>query len=234
MKTLIFLLLIVKGFVGISQNATVKKFRKLKHTEIDEARKHIVRMEQDSVLLVRIHSRTKQIAYYEKYGNVKAANKLKKSTDKKNMRLINAFRSNFRFCEVYFFEDTFSRYILENRLSEIRFYSDSLTIDTSIHLSTTKFYIAEIGETENNKEGYRSENRIVVGENGAERRTEQYGDYKLNVTALLIRDNRFNQLQDSFPYYVKMFKGRNSQDFFDRKVYRLDYNLFYFLSRTNS
>lgn len=228
MKTLIFLLLIVSGFTGFSQNATVRNFRKLSKEQYNEARRNITEMEQNSVLLVRIHSKTKQIAYYEKYGNLKAASNLKKKTDKRNLRLINAFRSNFRFCKVYFFEDTFSTYILENRFSEIRFYSDSLTVDTAIHLYNSKFYIAEYGRTEDNKEGYRSENRIVVSDSGTEQRTQQYGDYKLNVTAIIIRDNRFNQLFEPFPYYVKMFNGIYNRNYFNKKVYLLDENLFYF------
>lgn len=167
-----------------------------------------IQLLKNGVLLVRIHGRSQEINYYKKYNNFKAAQNIENQTREFNKELIKAFKQGFNFCPVYFFEDTFSMQVLNGNLDKIIFYTDSLVQDTSIRVTNSTYYIAELGVTEGDTSAYRSDYYIDSDEEGTGKEKRLYKEENLNVTAFVIRDKSFVMLHEPFPYYSKIF-GKN-------------------------
>ncbi len=176
---LFFILLLF--FVGHSQtNPTLKDYKKDREQEQKVAQKNILLM-KEGVLLVRLDFKRKEIEYYEKYNNVKAAKKLKKKQQVLNQYIIHSFDSLFHFCPVYFFSSADSRKVLDGKMTDIIFYNNRCEPDTTIKWMENSFFIAEFG---------RIEGDTTLSESS-----------KLSAAALVIRDNKFQQLRDPFPYF---------------------------------
>jgi hypothetical protein len=54
-------------------------------------------------LLVRLKTSENSINALEKVGRVKKANRLQSKQEKENLKIINAFKYRFDFCDVYYF-----------------------------------------------------------------------------------------------------------------------------------
>jgi hypothetical protein len=169
----------------------------------DKAKKDIVAL-KDGVILVRIHSRSREINYYEKYSNFKEVKRIETKTNAFNKDLIKAFRSTVDICPVYFFEDTFSTAIVAGDIEKVIFYNDSLTLDPTIKISKSNFFIAELGVTEGDTSGYRSDYIITNNDKGTVREVRLHNDGNLNISAFVIRDRNFVMLHGPFPYYSKI------------------------------
>lgn len=231
MKNLLFIGMLLSSLIGFGQRAKVNKNLEANRNAKEKAKKEISEL-KDGVLLVRLHGRTKEINYYLKYNNAKAAEKVSKKANKRNQMIVNAFRQNFDFCPVYFFEDTFSMQLLNGQLDKIVFYSDSLTPDSSIKVNSSKYFIAELGMTENNAENFQSDTYITTDETGTHRSDRQYGDASLNISAIVIRDKKLNQLRKPFPYYMKVFSGFINKGRINHKVDLWNSDLHDFLEST--
>lgn len=201
------LLFLVISFHGYTQNATFKTNSAYRKAMKAKAKKDI-QLLKNGVLLVRIHGRSQEINYYKKYNNFKAAQNIENQTREFNKELIKAFKQGFNFCPVYFFEDTFSMQVLNGNLDKIIFYTDSLVQDTSIRVTNSTYYIAELGVTEGDTSAYRSDYYIDSDEEGTGKEKRLYKEENLNVTAFVIRDKSFVMLHEPFPYYSKIF-GKN-------------------------
>lgn len=207
MTKLTLILFVLIASFGFSQNATFKSNSDYRKAMKAKAKKDI-QLLQNGVLLVRIHGRSQEINYYKKYNNVKAAQKVDEQTKTFNKELIKAFRQGFNFCPVYFFEDTFSMQVRNGEFDKIIFYSDSLTQDPMIKVTTSNYYIAELGFTEGDTTGFRSDYFIESDEDGTGKETRLYKEENLNISAFVIRDKNFVMLREPFPYYSKIF-GKN-------------------------
>lgn len=144
------------------------------------------------VLLVRLFSHKDQIQYYTKNNNIKAAEDLTIKTAKLNQYLINGIQASFEFCPVYFFEDSYTLDVLAGNFEKVLFYSDSLIKDPSIKLPAGKLcYVAEYSFT-------KSDTKTT---------DEYYEASNLGVPALVVMDEKLNQLKRPFPYYCKFSSG---------------------------
>ncbi len=177
----LFLIFLSFSFTSFAQtDPTYKDYKKEREGERKVAEKNILLM-KEGVLLVRLDFKSKEVAYYEKYNNTKAANKLKKKQIEVNQYIIEAFDSLFNFCPVYFFGEKDSRNILEGRMNEVIFDNLNCEPDTSVKWKNESFFIAEFGRIEGD--------------------TTLEESSKLSAAALIIRDNKFKQLRDPFPYF---------------------------------
>lgn len=210
-----FLLLSCQVF---GQNATFKSNAEFQQAMKEKAKKDIQTL-KNSVVLVRIHGRSQEINYYKKYNNFEAAHKIELETQEFNRDLIKAFRQAYKFCPIYFFEDTFSYQILSGNLDKVVFYSDTMTPDTTIKVVSSNFFIAEFGITEGDTSGYRNDYRIMTNEEGSGRSTSLYKEENLHISAFVLRDKRFVMLHRPFPYYSKLFGKTPSFVRMRKKIY---------------
>lgn len=216
-KIYIFFFFLI-SLTGFSQNATFKSNADFQQAMNKKAKKDIQTL-KNSVVLVRIHGRSQEINYYKKYNNFEAAHKIELETQEFNRDLIKAFRQSYKFCPIYFFEDTFSRQILSGNLNQVIFYSDSMTLDSSIKVTNSDFYIAEFGITEGDTSGYWNDYKITTNEEGTNRETSLYREENLHISAFVLRDKNFVMLHRPFPYYSKLFGKSPSFVRMSKKIY---------------
>ncbi|MDD4149403.1 MAG: hypothetical protein PHE33_05185 [Bacteroidales bacterium] len=170
--------------------------------EYIEAKNHIVRLHDSSVLLVRLQTKERSLQVYRNAGRNKFADKEELKQKSLNQLIINAFRKNFNFCEVCFFYSDKSSYIKKGEFSEVRFLNDSLKEDSSIKpdFENYHYYIAEF--------------KTVASET--------------MIQGLVIMNSEFKQLDKPFPYYAKNPFFASKSKFAFTTVKRLNRNLHHF------
>ena len=129
---------------------------------------------KESVLLVRLKDRKKEIEYYKKYDNYQEANAIKNKQEEINNLIIRAFKNHFDFCPVYFFYSSESTKLLKEGINNISIFNFEKQIVPTDALSS--FFIAEFAAI-----------RDTDGTTSSS-------------PALIIMDNKFNQLEKPFPY----------------------------------
>jgi hypothetical protein len=204
-KTLLLFTFILFASVGMSQNATIRQNSEFRQTMQNKAREDVQKL-KDGVVLVRIHGRTQEIAYHREHDRMAVADRIEKQTRAFNQDLITAFRKHYKFCPVYFFEDTFSTCFTTGRLSEVIFYNDSLQPDSSIRFNNNNYFFMEIGFTEGDTTKFRNEYMITSNDQGTHRETRMYSEENLHLLAFVIRDKNFVMLHEPFPYYERLYK----------------------------
>ena len=206
--TRIFLYLLVLPFLSFGAfsqtDPAIKTYKKERTQERKVAEENILLM-KEGVLLVRLDFKRKEIAYFEKYGNTKEANKIKKKQAEINQYIINSFDSLFQFCPVYFFSTKDSRNVLEGRMDEMVFFNMQCEPDSSIKWKETSFFIAEFGRIEGD----------TTLEEGS----------KFSAAALIIRNSNFKQLRDPFPYYSIYHEWGDKKKKFLQPTRRMNKNL---------
>ncbi|MFN6015227.1 MAG: hypothetical protein ACK47F_11105 [Flavobacteriales bacterium] len=206
MTRIIFLLCILLiGLQSLAQNATIKKNSDYRKTMVAKGKEDVLKL-KNGVLLVRIHGRTKEIAHYKKHGRSEMVERLEKETMTFNQNLISAFNEKFKFCPIYFFEDTFSLYFTSGRINDVIFYDDSLKPDASIQLNNSNYFFAEIGFTEGDTTRFRNEYMITSNEEGTHQETRMHSEENLHLLAFVIRDKNFVMLHEPFPSYERLYK----------------------------
>ncbi|MCO4814196.1 MAG: hypothetical protein KC454_05750 [Flavobacteriales bacterium] len=186
MKNFIFLfaILLISNFVqGQKKNQpglTMSEMKDIKLAERKAAKEAIYTL-SEGVLLVRLNFKNKEINYYEKHENTKAAERLKKEQAKHNVQIIKAFRDLYTFSPVYFFGMNDSESVLTGKFNDVTFYDDKALPSESIKLNSKDFLIAEFGMVE----------RDTSNSEGA----------TTSLSALVVRSNDFVQLRDPFPFY---------------------------------
>lgn len=101
-----------------------------------------------AVVLFRLDLKQKQIDYYRKYNNTKAADRLEEKTRKDNLTIIQAVRAKFDVCPVNFFDGESSANVLEGKWENVLFLSDSLTkVSASNFQNKDNFFVAEYSYT---------------------------------------------------------------------------------------
>ncbi|MDD2636101.1 MAG: hypothetical protein PHW82_11445 [Bacteroidales bacterium] len=197
MKTTIHILTLLIVFTCLSNIASSQIINK--HIE---AKNHIVRLHDSSVLLVRLQTKERSLRAYRDAGRNKFADKEELKQKALNQQIINAFRKNFNFCDVYFFYSDKSLDIKNAEFSKLVFLNDSLHEDTSISPNLKKHYV------------YIAEFKTITPETG--------------IKGLVIMDNNFNPLNKPFPYYAKNPFFASKSKFAFTTVKRLNVNLHHF------
>lgn len=156
---------------------------------------------QNGVLLVRLDQQQRRIDYYTKYNNLKEAEKVKQKMLTENRAIIDAFRTYYKFCPLYFFAMEDTRTLLEKGPGAITFYNDSAQADPAIRPPDLAFFVAEFGFVSQDTTIYVSGRALDPSNESNPEGVRYYGGSKNTKPALVIFDNTMEQLRDPFPYY---------------------------------
>lgn len=191
-------------FLGFSQSsederATWKKLREDKEICRIYAEKAIYDMKHNGVLLVRLNFKQKQIDYLRKNGNNEYAEKLVEKCRLDNKYITEAFQENFDFCPVVFFKMNDSRKLIEGKIDSMEFFNHSLEkIDFSP--DSSRIFIAEFGRIKQDTVQYLSDRTLSPGD--STHRSQYYGGSKNSRSALVIMNEKFQQIREPFPYFA--------------------------------
>ncbi|MGB1241060.1 MAG: hypothetical protein ACPG49_00970 [Chitinophagales bacterium] len=165
---------------------------------------------KEGALLVRLKTRQRTIDAFKDRGYLKMANQVEMKQKTRNQRLMNAFRKNFSFCEVYFFYSEDSEK-MRSEMYEGIFLNENLEKDAGIVLNEDFILTAEVGNI--------IKDPVSVDASG----NEYAATWGMSESLLVIKDANFEQLRRPFPYYV-----RAGDRFIDKKVAKLNKRLFAF------
>lgn len=99
----------------------------------------------NGVLLVRLHTSEAGIQALRKQGEYRLADEKRKAQLEENRTLMDAFRKEFSFCNVYFFYSNHTDDVMNGRWQGI-FLNPDLQEDSSIRLAPGTYFAAEFGE----------------------------------------------------------------------------------------
>lgn len=198
MKTLIFISAMIIGTLGISQTSN----KELKQIKEELSVKYINDLNR-GVLLVRLKTKSTTINALKEHGQLEKAKKVEKEVLEFNVTLIQAFKSNFNFCDVYFFTSDYTSRVKNKQFNEVFFLDDKGEVDENITPNPDVFLIAEYGSVEADTVTYYQGTHTQQGKEGLETRDTYSGRGSFGFEALLMRNDQFVQLSDPFPYYIK-------------------------------
>ncbi|HIP31696.1 MAG TPA: hypothetical protein EYG86_02940 [Crocinitomicaceae bacterium] len=182
-KTFLPFLFLVISIASFSQKATTLEQQNLQiDTNWKEAMTNIHKL-KTGTLLVALDFKAKKVAYYNKYNNTKAANKLETQQLEINRNIIHSIDSLYTFSKVLYFNVDDLRKVKEKKLKEITFYNSLGEKDASMKLSTDFFLVGSFS---------------TVSENYEEEATYAA---KNSVNAFVLLDENLKQLKRPFPYY---------------------------------
>lgn len=168
-------------------------------------------------LVVRLKTNENSVNAYRKAGRNDIADRIIREREAQNMKLIDAFRSSFDFCKVYFIMTKNSKALLEGKRDV--FVNDNLLPDSSIVLEGNNFLFAEYGSITTNvvKDDYHysNVNKTEASTNSA------------STSVIFISDTTFTQLREPFPFYQTVYldKFDKAVDRLNRALYKSYYNL---------
>lgn len=224
MKYLLSIVFLIGLSVSAQERAKIKDniaYRKLQKAVAEES---ILKL-KDGTLLVRLNMRQKEIAYYEKYGNTKGADKTRKKQLKQNTQITKGFSEHFNFCNVYFFAMEDSRLLLEGKVDSVKFYNPSLSVVDTLKLDPNNYFISEFGIVESDTVFYYKGTTPDPGSVNNPEGVSYYGDQKNSLPALIIRNKDFYQLKDPFPYYAGYNPGGNVNKRYANAIRKLNQRL---------
>lgn len=188
------------GFLyAINKPKEKASYRRLKR----QASKSQIQQLKDGVLLVRLKTLHKSIDALKKQGRPAKAARLKLRQAEENDAIMQAFKMNYDFSDLYFFysqhsnkvkEGNWGTYFLDDKFEETVSFSPNkgqkvFTAElTNLEADTTKYF-----------RHYRS--RVAAPDS---LRPLFYGSPDFNFEAFVIKDQSFIQLNKPFPYYQRM------------------------------
>lgn len=179
---------------------------------------------KNGVLLVRLATGEHVIKAYKDAAREDLALEIASQIAYKNKLIASAFKNYFTFCPVYFFYSNYSEFILNNQLDNLVIMNAELIPEAKPQLKTG-FYIAEFARIEADTTGYwefyRNKNRSEEGK----REAQLYAGGNSNISALIIKSDKFVQLKKPFPYFVKYRPEREQEREINPKVKMLNEKL---------
>jgi hypothetical protein len=160
---------------------------------------------KNGALLVRIHTKENSIEALKSSGQVDVAKQVEEKQIAYNNEVITAFRSEYKFCPVYFFSSKYSENVASGKMDEVVFYNDKLMEDSTIKFVQGDFLTAEFGPLDPDTATYYEGDYYDRSGKGLEEKDAQYGASNLGIEALKIMNKQFIQLRDPFPYYVRTY-----------------------------
>jgi regulator of replication initiation timing len=224
MKYLLSIVFLIGLTVFAQERAKIKDnvaYRKLQNNVAEES---IVKL-KNGVLLVRLNMRKKEIAYYERFGNIKGAYQTRKKQEKQNSQITKGFSEQFDFCKVYYFAMEDSRMLLDGKQDSIKFYDSNMTMVDSLQLNSENYFIGEFGAVESDTVFYYKGTTPDPGSINNPEGVSYYGDQKNSLPALVIRNNDFYQLKEPFPYYSGYNPGGNVNKRYASSIRKLNQKL---------
>jgi hypothetical protein len=171
--------------------------------------KRQIRELRNGALLVRLSTSSMKIAALKAKGFPQWAEEVEKEQRVENLSLIRAFKSYYHFSEVKFFMSDQSNQVREGNFNGI-FVNDDLEVDSTIELhNKSHVYSAEFAIIEPDTSRFFSHYEWVPTGNFASVPVPRfYGGGGNTFTALVIKDQNFDQLYRPFPYYSRaLFKA---------------------------
>ncbi|MEQ8907929.1 MAG: hypothetical protein RIC95_01940 [Vicingaceae bacterium] len=164
---------------------------------------------RNGALLVRLRTSKPVIEALKRKGFPQKAKEVARKQRLENINLIKAFHQYYNFSEVRFFMSDYSSKVRKGKTQHY-FVNDSLVVDSSLVLRNTKhLYTAEFGQIEEDTATFFSHYDLVQTGNFAFVQVPRfYGGGGNTFTALVIKDQQFEQLHRPFPYYSRaLFKA---------------------------
>lgn len=190
-----------------------------------------IRKLKSGMLLVRLQTKENSVSALRKAGQEAQAAQVEKKQAAYNLEIIAAFRSSFKFCPVYFFSSSYSELVRAGNLAEVVFVNDSLLPDPSIKPDRSGFLTAEFGILEPDTAAYFQGHYYYYGEQGREERSAYAGGADQRLPVLRIMDERFVQLTDPFPYYVRTYQEQPDEKKINKAVVKMNARLAQFYDR---
>lgn len=178
----------------IEITATVNNYL-LNRKEKNELAIQQIKMLEKSALIVRLHSNEILIKKLEESNNSKLVEVIKTKTKAKNESIINAFKTSFNFCPVFFIFSNQSDLIINKKFKDVTFLNQFAELDTNIKFSYCGFLTGEFG----------------------------YLDQ--NISALKINDQYFKELSSPFPYYVFTYQNLLQKRKLNKSISKLNEKL---------
>jgi len=198
--TLSLIVFLMSSSFVFSQNDQLKGRK-----QIQQLMQNNIVVLKNGALLVRIHSKENSIEALRNSGN---ADKAKQVEDKQiayNKEVISAFRSEFKFCPVYFFSSKYSENVSSGNLDGVIFYNDNLIEDKSLKFIHSDFLTGEFGPLDPDTASYYDGEYYDRSGKDLEEKDAQYAASNMGMEVFKIMSRQFIQLRDPFPYYVRTY-----------------------------
>lgn len=167
-----------------------------------------VRNYNEGVLLVRLRSNANKINALKKYRGEAEARQEQFKQDAINKEIIQNFNQFYTFSKVYFFYSENSKYILNKEFDKVSFVDENLNVDKSIKLSSDEqFLIAEFSSNKHKAGVHRSGSYMKKDETGVRMVDTYWGAPAIRFSALIIMNDRFEQLSKPVPRYVRTYES---------------------------
>lgn len=166
-----------------------------------EAEAHITAM-KDGILLMRLQSLDRSLEALRRAGMPLKAAEWERKLEVQNRELMQAFASEFSFCEVYFFHARDSREVLAGNW-EGRVFGASEQAKVPDSPGGRSLYIADTGPLPADTSLAYEDYALVRDENGARVEKVQFMNRQSQFGALSISDAQERCLHRPFPYYVR-------------------------------
>lgn len=209
--SLIFVSVITFGQTSNSLiDITKNKAKKEKKISYRKQKRRLAKQQinqlKDGALLVRLKTKKNSIAALRKIGKDKLAEKLEEKQRKYNLKIVAAFKRNFKFCPTYFFFSDYSQNIRDRQFDKVIFLTDSLVLDTTIKFNNCNFLTAEFGTIEQDTAKRFSHYSYESDGNWNLKEVKNYiGGHSMSFGALIIKSDQLIQLRRPFPFYVRTF-----------------------------
>lgn len=164
---------------------------------------------RDGALLVRLKTSKLKIEAMKSEGLYYEAKHTQIQQKRENIALIRAFKQYYTFSEYRFFMSDDSKQVLNENFEGI-FVNDSLEVDSNLFLRNTKhIFVAEYADIEPDTAVLFSHYEWQsTGDFAMVQVPRFYGGSGNSFMALVIRDDKFEQLHRPFPYYSRaVFKA---------------------------
>lgn len=160
---------------------------------------------KDGVILVRLSTRKNSIEALYGAGDEAKAKQVEKEVEIMNNAIIQGFKTEFDFCDVYFFESNYSESVKSHRLDEVVFIDKVLAGDKEVDLNDVNFFIAEF--TTLRSDTVRTKKLSKYGSGIQDTTSSYYSSSNLGIPGLVVKSDQFIQLTNPFPYYVRTFES---------------------------
>ena len=192
--------LLLRYCFGVKKSPQPPSYRKVKKRHSKQQIQEL----KDGVLLVRLKTSQPKIDALKRFGYEYKAMKVAKYQKEQNQAIVDAFKQNYSFSSVYFFYSYNTDKVKKGALKNI-FLNDSLTLDSTIQIDTSKcIYTAELAHRQ--QDTFKLLDNYHTGVEGDFYETNDevyYGGSDISFQAIIIKDQKFNQLTRPFPYYSR-------------------------------
>jgi len=193
-----------------------------------------IRQLKDGALLVRLHTRENSITALRNSGNDQMAGELESVQREYNRGIVKAFNAEFDFCTVYFFYSNQSESILNKQFDDVVFLNAQLLPDTSVTFEAGTYLTAEFGTTGTDTAKHFSHYSYKPGSNPNTGRVKNYyGSSKMEISALIIKNEQFVQLLRPFPYYVRIYESLPFERSTEKAVRKMNRKLHGFYNKNH-